>query len=297
MALVAAEREATEARSGSGTLRIMARGLASSKSGLIGVGVVLAVTLFCFVGPLIYPTNQVSSNLNAVNLPPSSSHLLGTSDSGFDILGRLMVGGQTSLEIGISVAIVASVFGVLVGAFAGFFGGIADALVMRVVDTILAVPILFFLLFLASVTTPSVPELILVLSALSWLGPARLIRGETLTIRVLEYVQASRVMGGRSLRILLRHIVPNSIGTIVVNATFQVADAILILATISYLGLGLPPPAATWGGMLSNGTNYISDGYWWEIYPVGLIIVITVIAINFIGDAIRDSLQLQLIRR
>jgi peptide/nickel transport system permease protein len=295
MALVSAEREATEARSG--TLRVMARGLASSRSGLIGVGVLLVVTLFCFVGPLIYPTNQISSNLNAVNFPPSSSHLLGTSDSGFDILGRLMVGGQTSLEIAISVAVVASVFGVLVGAFAGFFGGITDALAMRVVDTILAVPILFFLLFLASVTTPSVPELILVLSALSWLGPARLIRGETLSIRVLEYVQASRVMGGRSLRILLRHIVPNSIGTIVVNATFQVADAILILATLSYLGLGLPPPAATWGGMLSNGTNYISDGYWWEIYPVGLIIVITVVAINFIGDAIRDSLQVQLLRR
>jgi peptide/nickel transport system permease protein len=295
MALAAAEREVTEARSG--TLRVIVRGLASSRSGLIGIGVLLVVTLFCFVGPLIYPTNQVSTNLNAVNLPPSASHLLGTSDDGFDILGRLMVGGQTSLEIGISVAIVATVFGVMVGAFAGFFGGIADALAMRVIDTILAVPILFFLLFLASVTTPSVPELILVLSALSWLGPARLIRGETLSIRVREYVQASKVMGGRSLRILLRHIVPNSIGTIVVNATFQVADAILILATLSYLGLGLPPPAATWGGMLSNGTNYISDGYWWQIYPVGLLIVITVVAINLIGDAIRDSLQLQLLRR
>jgi peptide/nickel transport system permease protein len=295
MALASAERGVTEARSG--TLRVMVRGLASSKSGLIGVGVLLIVTLFCFVGPLIYRTNQISSNLNAVNLPPGSAHLLGTSDDGFDILGRLMVGGQTSLEIGISVAVVATVFGVMVGAFAGYFGGVADAVAMRVIDTILAVPILFFLLFLASVTTPSVPELILVLSALSWLGPARLIRGETLSIRVREYVQASRVMGGRSLRILLRHVVPNSIGTIVVNATFQVADAILILATLSYLGLGLPPPAATWGGMLSNGTDYISDGYWWQIYPVGLIIVITVVAINLIGDAIRDSLQLQLLRR
>jgi peptide/nickel transport system permease protein len=136
-----------------------------------------------------------------------------------------------------------------------------------------------------------------VLAALSWLGPARLVRGETLSLRTREYVQAVRLMAGSSLRIILRHIAPNAIGTIIVNATFQVADAILALATLSFLGFGLPPPAATWGGMLSNGTNYLFDGYWWEVYPAGVMIVVTVIAFNFIGDALRDAVEVRLQRR
>ena len=139
--------------------------------------------------------------------------------------------------------------------------------------------------------------LIVVISALTWVGPARLIRGEALSVRTREYVQAARVMGSKSARIILRHLVPNTMGTIVVNATFQIADAILLLATLSFLGFGLPPPTPSWGGMLSNGTNYLYDGYWWEIYPAGIAIVLTVIAFNFIGDALRDSLEVRLQRR
>src|SRR5208282_5195503 len=123
---------------------------------------------------------------------------------------------------------------------------------------------------------------------------ARLVRGETLSLRTREFVDAVRSSGGRRSRIVGRHIIPNTLGTIVVNATFQVADAILILATLSFLGFGLPPPAATWGGMLTNGMNYLYDGYWWQIYPAGLIIVITVIAFNLIGDGLRDALEVRL---
>jgi peptide/nickel transport system permease protein len=165
---------------------------------------------------------------------------------------------------------------------------------MRIVDIVLAIPALFIFIYLASVFRPTVILLIIVVSALSWVGPARLIRGETLSLRVREYVDAVRVMGGSSGRVIIRHIVPNTISTIVVNATFQVADAILILATLSFLGFGLPPPAATWGGMLTNGMNYLYDGYWWQIYPAGLIIVITVIAFNLIGDGLRDALEVRL---
>jgi peptide/nickel transport system permease protein len=213
---------------------------------------------------------------------------------GFDVLGRLMVAGQSSIEIGLAVAVISTSFGVIWGAISGFWGGVTDAILMRVVDIVLAIPALFIFIYLASVFRPTVILLIIVVSALSWVGPARLIRGETLSLRVREYVDAVRVMGGSSGRVIIRHIVPNTISTIVVNATFQVADAILILATLSFLGFGLPPPAATWGGMLTNGMNYLYDGYWWQIYPAGLIIVITVIAFNLIGDGLRDALEVRL---
>jgi peptide/nickel transport system permease protein len=278
-----------------------AGGVARSRSrvhisilGIIGLAIIIAALLFCFVGPLLYHTNQVASNLAASNLPPGSGHPLGTDDNGFDILGRLMVGGQSSLEIGAAVALLATSAGVIWGAIAGFYGGFVDGLMMRIVDVILAVPALFFLLILATSAPPSMLELIIVLSFLAWQVPSRLVRGESLSLRTREFVQAVQVMGGGSARAVIRHIIPNTVSTIVVNATFQVADAILILAVLSYLGFGLPPPAATWGGMLSDGSSYIFAGYWWQIYPVGVLIVIVVVAFNFLGDALRDLLDVRL---
>jgi peptide/nickel transport system permease protein len=262
--------------------------------GIIGLTIIILACLFCFVGPLLYHTHQVASNLAAANLPPGKGHLLGTDDNGFDILGRLMVGGQSSLEIGAAVAVLATSTGVIWGAIAGFSGGIIDAAMMRIVDVILAIPALFLLLILATSVAPSTLELIIVLSFLAWQVPSRLVRGESLSLRTREFVQAVQVMGGGSARSVIRHIIPNTVSTIVVNATFQVADAILVLAVLSYLGFGLPPPAATWGGMLSNGSSYIFAGYWWQIYPVGVLIVIVVVAFNFLGDALRDLLDVRL---
>jgi peptide/nickel transport system permease protein len=273
---------------------VLVRTLYENKIALAGVAVVLLVTAFCFIGPLLYHTNQTSPNPAILNEAPSARHLLGTDYVGFDVLGRLMVAGQSSIEIGLAVAVISTSFGVIWGAISGFWGGVTDAILMRVVDIVLAIPALFIFIYLASVFRPTVILLIIVVSALSWVGPARLIRGETLSLRVREYVDAVRVMGGSSGRVIIRHIVPNTISTIVVNATFQVADAILILATLSFLGFGLPPPAATWGGMLTNGMNYLYDGYWWQSYPAGLIIVITVIAFNLIGDGLRDALEVRL---
>ena len=169
-----------------------------------------------------------------------------------------------------------------------------DSVMMRIVDIMLAIPTLVLLLVVASIFRPDLLMLIVIISLLSWLVPARLVRGEALTLRTREYVQAVRMMGGGGRRTIIRHIVPNAIGVIVVNATFQVADAILLLAVLSFLGLGLPPPAASWGGILSDGLNYLYDGYWWLIYPAGLAIVITVISFNFIGDALRDSFDVRL---
>ena len=149
----------------------------------------------------------------------------------------------------------------------------------------------------AEVLVPVVAALLLGLGLVAWLTPARLIRGETLSLRTREYVDAVRVMGGTDARIVVRHIIPNTIGTIMVNATFQVADAIIVIASLSFLGLGVPPPATNWGGMLSDGVGYTFAGYWWLVYPAGLLIVLTVVAFNLIGDAMRDAFEVRLQKR
>jgi peptide/nickel transport system permease protein len=277
--------------------RMILRAFVENKLALVGLTLVILVVLFCFVGPLFWHTDQVHVDLLLVNKPPSAKHPLGTDDLGYDVLGRLMVGGQSSLEVGLAVALVATALGVLYGVISGFVGGVTDVILMRIVDIVLAIPVIYLFIDLASEFRPTLLLLILVLSFLSWLGPARLVRGETLSLRTREYVEAVRTMGGRSGRIIIRHLVPNTVGTIAVNATFQVADAILTLAVLSYLGFSLPPPTATWGGLLENGVNFLYDGYWWEIYPAGLMIVLTVVAFNFIGDGLRDSLDVRLQRR
>jgi peptide/nickel transport system permease protein len=282
------------------TRSLFRRGLdvfTENRLAVVGVVVVVFLALFCFVGPLIYHTDQVHVDLAAANQPPSGEHPLGTDQDGFDQLGRLMVGGRSSIEVGLAAALLATVVGTLWGAVAGYAGGVVDTIMMRVVDAALAVPPLFLLLVLAAIFTPTVPIMILVVALVSWLVTARLVRGEALSLRVREYVQAVKVMGGRGPRIVLRHIAPNAMGTIMVNATFQVADAILLVAALSYLGLGVPPPAIDWGGMLSHGTQYVYIGYWWLIYPPGIAIVLIVVAFNFIGDALRDAFEVRLQRR
>jgi peptide/nickel transport system permease protein len=270
--------------------------LTSSPLALTGVGLIVAMSLFCFLGPLLYHSNQQIPDPSLVNLPPSALHPLGTDSTGYDELGRLMAGGQSSLEVGVGVGILSTLIGVLWGAAAGFIGGAFDAVMMRVVDVFMSIPSLLLLILLADVITPNTWFVILIFSLLGWQGLARLIRGETLGLRAKEFVAAARSSGAGNTRIILRHIIPNSIGTIVVNAAFGVADAILGLAALSFLGLGLPPPAANWGGMLSTGTTYIYSNYWWETYFPGILLVLTVLAFNFIGEALRDSLQIRSVR-
>lgn len=278
-------------------LRLVLRTFVKNKLAVVGLVIVVGMVLFCFVGPLFYHSDQVYSNVMNSNDPPGAGHPLGTDNNGYDILGRLMAGGQSSIEIGLSVAVLATFIGVVYGAVAGFFGRIIDTIMMRVVDVLLSIPVVFLFIYVSTVTTPTTWLLIGVLAGLSWLGPARLVRGETLSLRTREYVQAVRVMGGRSRRAVFRHIIPNAVGTIIVNATFQVADAILVLAVLQYLGFSLPPPTATWGEMLSQGSQFLSDGYWWQVYPALVMIVLIVVAFNFIGDALRDSFEVRLQER
>jgi peptide/nickel transport system permease protein len=272
---------------------------AENKLALVSVVIVLLIVLFCFAGPLIYHTDQSHTNLGDVLCQPSGQHLLGCDNVGYDVLGRLMVGGQTSIEVGVAAAIVAVLFGTLYGALSGFIGGFTDSAMMRLVDAGLSIPYITVLIILSVIFHPNKPVMVFVIAVFYWLGVARLVRGETLTLRTREYVQAVKVLGGGNRRAIVRHIVPNAIGTIIVQATFAVADSIIILAGLGFLGLGVQPPATDWGSMLSGGLQYLqsSQTYWWLIYPAGVAIIITCIAINFIGDALRDAFETRLQRR
>lgn len=274
-------------------VRAMVAPFVENRPAIVGACVVLVAVLFCFVGPLLYHTDQVGTNLSAALESPNASHLLGTDSSGYDIAGRLMLGGQSTLEVGLAAALLAGFLGTAWGTTAGYLGGIVDDVMMRFVDALMAIPALIILLIVASVTTPSIPVLILTIGGISWLNTARLVRGETLSLRTLEYVDASRIAGSGPRRVVLSHIVPNVMGTVIVQITFSVADSILLLAGLSYLGLGPPPPATNWGGMLSQGLNYAYDNYWWLIFPAGLAIVVVVVSFNMIGDALRDVVEVR----
>ncbi|MDA8314707.1 MAG: ABC transporter permease [Actinomycetota bacterium] len=276
--------------------RVAASELLRNRLGVVGLSVILLMVLFSFVGPLVYHTNQVTTNLTQVNLPPSARFPLGTDQVGYDVLGRLMVAGQSSLEVGLAAAAIAAGIGTLWGAISAFAGGWVDSVMMRIVDALIAIPTVLLVLLLATIVTPSVLTMIYVLGFVSWIITARLVRGEVLVLRTLDYVSASKLAGERPVKIVLRHVVRNVVGIVAVQATFEVANAILLLATLSFLGLGPPPPAVNWGGMLTTGLNYIFDGYWWQIYPAGLCIVLTVVAFNLLGDATRDALDVRLRR-
>jgi peptide/nickel transport system permease protein len=277
--------------------RLALREFASNRLALIGFAILIFFVLFSFVGPLIYKTNQLDTNLTLSNMPPSGAHLLGTDSQGFDELGRIMKGGQAALEIGFFAAFVAIVIGTLWGAVAGLAGGVIDSTMMRIVDIFLSIPFLFVVLILAVKFGATVLSLSLVIGFFSWQVPARLVRGEVLSLRERDFVLAARTAGANSWRLISRHLIPNALGVVIVNVTFQVADAILAVSYVGFLGFGLHFPNVDWGDQLSDGTTYLQDGYWWLIYPVGACIVLTVMALNFIGDALRDSMDVRLRRR
>ena len=269
--------------------RLGLRRFTRNRFAVAGLVVIVFLILFCFLGPVIYPTDQVHTALTQVNLAPSAAHLLGTDAVGRDELGRLMYGGKTSLIVGLAAGLLATLIGTLWGAAAGYAGGWVDAVMMRIVDAGIAIPALFILLVVSAITTPGVPGLVLILGLVSWLVPSRLVRAETLTLKNRDYVLTLRAIGGTHSRAITRHILPNAVSTIVVAATFQVADAILLVAYVSYLGLGVQPPQTDWGGMLSAGLTAAYSGRWWLILPPGLAVILVVCAFNAVGDGLRDA--------
>jgi ABC-type dipeptide/oligopeptide/nickel transport system permease subunit len=276
--------------------RLAAREFADNKLAVLGLGTLIFFVLFCYLGPLVYH-GTLTSNLTATNLPPETGHPLGTDNLGFDELKELMVGGRSALEIGFLSAVIGIVIGSLWGAVSGLAGGLIDGLLMRIVDVLLSIPFLFIVLIVAVRYGASVLGLSLIIGFFTWQVPARLVRGEVLTLRVRDFVSAARVAGSGRIRLINRHLLPNSLGVIIVTATFSVADAILAVATLGFLGFGIQYPTFDWGDMLNNGVTYLQDGYWWLVYPVGAAIILVVVACNLLGDALRDALDVRLRQR
>jgi peptide/nickel transport system permease protein len=284
--------------------RLAIREFADNKIAVLGVAILVFFVLFCFGGPVVHPTNQsLTQPLNASLAPgavsPLGGHagILGTDEHGFDELGRLMAGGQTALEIGFFAAFISIVIGTLYGAIAGLSGRLLDGVMMRFVDIVYSIPFLFIVLVLATKFSATVLEESLLLGFFSWLVPSRLMRGEVLTLRERDFVSAARVMGSSRARLVYKHLIPNALSVVIVNVTFLVADSILALAYLGFLGFGLQYPAASWGDMLGNADTNISNGQWWLVYPVGFCLVAVVMACNLVGDALRDAFDVRLRRR
>jgi len=273
------------------------RDFVSNRLAVLGVGILVFFILFSFAGPHIYQTNQSLANPVLAYNAPGGGHVLGTNAQGFDEIGQLMIGGQSSLEIGGLAALMAIVVGTLFGAISGLAGGAVDWFMMRIVDIGLSIPYLLAVLVLATVLHSSVFELSLVLAAFSWLVPARLVRGEVLTLRERDFVWAARVMGASRFRLVFKHLIPNALSVTIVNVTFLFADTVLALATLAFLGFGLPYPLTSWGDQMANALQFQSEGYWWLLYPPGVCLVMVVLATNLVGDGLRDALDVRLRRR
>ncbi len=258
------------------------------------------ITAACYLVPLFHPTNQTNQAATfgvQWNAPPSWAHPLGTDSSGFDELGRIFYGGEYSLTLGILSGFITIVIGTVYGMISGFVAGLTDTFMMRILDAFLSIPYLFLLITLISIFGRSTAFLIGIIGFTLWWGNARIIRGDALLIRNLEYSQAATAMGAGKMHIIRRHVFPNSISNIVTVATFSVADAILFLSALGFLGLGIQTPQTDWGTMLQAGASQIQNGFWWEVFPLASIFILVVVAINYIGDALRDAFEVRLIER
>jgi len=269
-----------------------------NRTAVIGACALILMFLFCFVGPYIWrvnpnaiPTNIAPTGPNASLAAPSWQHPFGTDDVARDQVARAMVGGQTSLLVGLTSMLMAIILGVGIGAFSGFYGGLVDNLLMRFTDVILAVP-LYLLLFVLSVafSDGSPRSVIILIAILGWTYAARLVRGEFLALKEREYVLASRTIGAKDFRLMFRHILPNAAGPIIVNATLLVGTNIILESVLSYFGFGIQPPTASWGSMIGTGNDFF-DVDPWLIFVPGLLIFITVLSFNLVGDGLRDALD------
>jgi peptide/nickel transport system permease protein len=246
------------------------------------------VTLACIALPSMLHLDANATDVAHAYAGPTASHWLGTDSLGRDELARLLVGGRITLAVGAIAALVAMVIGTAYGSLSGFYGGWVDLLLMRVIDVFLSIPTLFLLLFLAAMFHGNIFTLMLVIGGTSWLGPARLVRGEVLSLKERLYVEAARSIGASDRRIIFRHVVPNAAGTIITTTTFMIASAMLAETALSYLGIGVQAPAPSWGNLLSHAQSDIFAQAWWLILPPGLAILLSVTAFNFLGDWLRE---------
>ncbi|MEF2232367.1 MAG: ABC transporter permease [Pseudodesulfovibrio sp.] len=263
-----------------------------ARHSLLALGALLvgAMSLAAILAPLVAPYDPNLINVDALLQPPSAAHLLGTDALGRDVCSRILFGGRVSLWVGFVAVGIATAIGLALGLVAGYFGRVVDEIIMRGVDVMLCFPSFFLILAVIAFLEPSLTNIMVVIGLTGWMGVARLVRAETLTIRERDYVLAARAAGAGSGRILLRHILPNAVTPVLVSATLGVAGAILTESSLSFLGLGVQPPDASWGNMLMEGKDVLGIAWWLSVFP-GLAILVTVLGYNLLGEALRDLLD------
>lgn len=259
---------------------------------LIGLGVLVLIGLAVVIGPALLPYDPNRIDFSRRDLPPSPAHLFGTDELGRDQLTRVLTGGRITLAVaGVSV-LVAMTLGVAIGAGAGFLGGAADNLLMRLVDLFYALPGLFVVILLVTLVGPGFWTIVIAIGCLRWMNTARLVRASFLALKEKEFVEAARAIGVSEARIAVGHVLPNSLSPIIVSATLGIAGAILTESALSFLGLGFQPPDATWGRMLQEAQQaVIHKGHWWRGLFPGMMIFLVVLAVNYVGDGLRDALD------
>ena len=263
--------------------------LKRNKFALFGLIILTGFCLVSALAPVIAPYDP-SDILEDEIQGPSIRHILGTDDLGRDILSRILYGGRVSLSVAVVAVAVAVTLGILIGAIAGYYGGIVDEIIMRFTDVMLSFPSIFLILIIQSVLTPNIYNVMIVIGATSWMGIARLVRGEFLTLKEREFVEAARAIGASDFRIIFRHILPNSWAPVIVAGTLGMAGAILTESALSFLGLGVQPPTPSWGNMLMDSQTYLIDAPWMAVIP-GLFIILAVLSLYFVGEALRESLD------
>ena len=267
-------------------LRLLLTNFAFSAGLLLTVLIVVAA----LAAPLLAPHDPNEQNTARRLEAPSNDHPLGLDDLGRDVLSRIVFGARVSLRVGFSVVILASLIGVTLGAISGYFGGAVDVLVMRLCDILLAFPGILLAIALVAVLGPSLNNVILALATIGWVGYARLVRGQVLKVREMEFVTAAKALGAKSPRVIVLHVLPNVINPVIVMATLGLAGAILSEAALSFLGLGVQPPTPSWGAMLTSGRRYLGLANHLAIFP-GAAIMLAVMGLNFLGDGLIDALD------
>jgi len=275
---------------GRSSARLMVRRFRKHRMAVAGLVVVVLMVLMAALAPLLAPhdPNRIFDQFESA---PSGEHLLGTDSVGRDVLSRLIYGARVSMSVGVGAVVVYVVIGVLLGLLAGYYGRWVDQVIMRITDVFMSFPYFMVILILVSVLGPSLLTITCVIGVLAWPMISRLVRGSVLSIKRSDYVQAAVALGYRTPRILFRHILPNALSPIIVNATFGVAQAIILESGLSFLGMGVRPPAASWGNMLSEAQSItVLSSQPWIWVPPGLLIMLAVLSINFVGDGLRDSM-------
>ncbi|WP_213951347.1 nickel transporter permease [Tepidanaerobacter syntrophicus] len=257
---------------------------------LIGTLIIIMLILVAVFAPYIAKFDPIEISMNDKLLPPGSRHLFGTDEMGRDIFSRIVYGARISLAVGIEVVTFAAVIGVILGGISGYFGGWIDEIIMRITDMFLSFPSFILAMAVAAALGPSLTNAVMAVSLTWWPWYTRIVRGQILALKEFEYVEAAKAIGNNDMKIIFKHILPNCISPVIVEATMDIGFAIQLTAGLSFIGLGAQPPTAEWGAMISTGRQYILSHWWYPTFP-GMAILITVLGFNLIGDGLRDFLD------